>query len=106
MHTYAAIDLHSNNSVLAVIDQTDRILRQRRLPNDLGAVLGEVEPFRSSLQGVAVESTFNWYWLVDGLIEHGLPAMLVNTAAVVQYEGLKNSDDHYDAFWLAHLMRL
>jgi hypothetical protein len=31
---------------------------------------------------------------------------LVNTTAVKQYEGLKHTDDQYDAYWLAHLMRL
>lgn len=31
---------------------------------------------------------------------------MVNTAAVKQYDGLKYSGDHHDAFHLAHLMRL
>lgn len=106
MQTYAAIDLHSNNSVLTVIDQTDRVLRQRKLRNELPLILRELEPFRETLQGVAVESTFNWYWLVDGLVAHGYRAMLVNTSAIQQYEGLKNADDDYDAWWLAHMMRL
>lgn len=106
MQTYAAIDLHSNNGVLAIIDETDKILRQRKLPNNLELFVKELEPFRSSLQGVAVESTFNWYWLVDGLLSHQFPAVLVNTAAIQQYEGLKHSDDQYDAWFLAHLMRL
>ncbi len=106
MQTYAAIDLHSNNGVLTVIDETDKILRQKKLPNRLDEVLKELEPFRATLQGVAVESTFNWYWLVDGLVEQKFPAMLVNTSAIQQYEGLKHSDDQYDAWWLAHMMRL
>jgi transposase len=55
---------------------------------------------------VAVESTFNWYWLVDGLMDAGFAVRLVNTTAVQQYSGLKHSDDSHDAFWLAHLMRL
>ncbi len=38
--------------------------------------------------------------------EHEFRAMLVNTAAIQQYEGLKHSDDQYDAWWLAHMMRL
>ena len=106
MQTYAAIDLHSNNGVLAIIDDTDKILKQRKLPNRLESFVEELEPFRSSLQGVAIESTFNWYWLVDGLRAHNFPAVLVNTAAIQQYEGLKHSDDRYDAWWLAHMMRL
>jgi transposase len=56
--------------------------------------------------GVVVESTFNWYWLVDGLMEAGYPVHLANTAAIQQYSGLKYTDDRSDARWLAHLLRL
>ena len=31
---------------------------------------------------------------------------LANPAAMQQYSGLKYSDDHSDARWLAHLLRL
>lgn len=106
MQTYAAVDLHSNNGVLTIIDETDRVLKQRKLPNKLELFLTELEPFRATLHGVAVESTFNWYWLVDGLRAKGFPVVLVNTAAIQQYEGLKHSDDQYDAWWMAHMMRL
>jgi len=106
MQTYAAIDLHSNNGVLTVIDETDRVLKQRRIPNQLEEFIRDLEPFRSTLQGIAIESTFNWYWLVDGLEAKKFPVTLVNTAAIRQYEGLKRSDDQYDAWWLAHMMRL
>jgi transposase len=82
------------------------VLKQKKLANKLELFVSELEPFRATLQGVAVESTFNWYWLVDGLLKHQFPMMLVNTAAIQQYEGLKHSDDKYDAWWLAHMMRL
>mgnify|MGYP001796660384 CR=1 FL=1 len=62
MQNYAAIDHHSNNGELAIIDESDKVVRQRKLPNKLEAFLCELEPFRDSLQGIAVESTFNWYW--------------------------------------------
>ena len=55
---------------------------------------------------MAVESTFNWYWLVDGLQEQGYPVRLANPSAIRQYEGLKYSDDRHDARWLAHLLSL
>ena len=66
----------------------------------------DLEPFRDELAGVAVESTYNWYWLVDGLMDHGYAVHLVNTAAIPQYDGLKHGDDHTDALHLAQLMRL
>jgi transposase len=53
-----------------------------------------------------VESTFNWYWLVDGLMDAGYAVKLANTAAIQQYQGLKHTEDRYDAFFLAHLLRL
>lgn len=103
---YSAIDLHSDNSFLAIIDENDRVIYERRLENRLRDVLAALEPHRKRIVAVAVESTFNWYWLVDGLMEAGYEARLVNTTAVQQYDGLKHTDDRHDARWLAHLMRL
>jgi len=106
MTLYCGIDLHSNNHVVVIIDEADHRVYERRLGNDLALTLNALEPYRSELAGVAVESTFNWYWLVDGLQAAGYPMRLVNTTAVQQYAGLKYTDDRYDAYWLAHLMRL
>jgi transposase len=106
MEAYAGIDLHSNNSFVGVIDGDDRRLYKKRLPNDLDTILSALAPFRKDLVGVVVESTYNWYWLVDGLQEDGYKVHLANPAAIKQYEGLKHTDDEWDSFWLAHMRRL
>ena len=106
MKLYGGIDLHSNNSVLVLIDEEDRVVVEKRLRNDLALILGELAPYRRKLSGLVVESTYNWYWLVDGLMEAGFSVHLANTAAIKQYEGLKHTDDRHDARWLAHLLRL
>jgi len=106
MSLYCGIDLHSNNHVVVVIDEEDRRIVEKRLPNEFTSTLKLLEPYREQLAGVVVESTFNWYWLVDGLMEAGFVVRLANTAAIKQYEGLKHTEDHYDAFFLAHLLRL
>ena len=106
MSLYCAIDLHSTNNVPVVIDNNDKILFQKRLPNDLSKVISALKPFKDDLHGVAVESTFNWYWLVDGLADNDFNTMLVNPSAVKQYDGIKHTNDQSDAFHLAHLMRL
>jgi transposase len=106
MNKYSGIDLHSNNCVVVVCDEEDRVCCEKRVPNDLAKVIALLEPFRDNLVGVAVESTFNWYWLVDGLRAAGFDVKLVNTAALVQYDGLKYSGDQHDARHLAHLLRL
>src|SRR4051812_25949125 len=106
MKLYAAIDLHSNNSVLVILDDDDKIIYEKRLPNSLVLIVGALGPYRDQVQAIAVESTFNWYWLVDGLMDAGYTVKLVNTAAVTIYEGLKYTGDEHDARHLAHLLRL
>jgi transposase len=69
-------------------------------------ILAALTPYKDQLKTIAVESTFNWYWLVDGLIDNGYKVRLANPSAIKQYEGLKHTDDRYDAFLLAHLQRL
>ncbi|MBI2986320.1 MAG: transposase, partial [Deltaproteobacteria bacterium] len=106
MKLYGAIDLHSTNNVTVLIDEQDEVVYQKRLPNDLPLILQQLSPYASSIQGIVVESTYNWYWLVDGLMEKEHVVHLANTAAIQQYEGLKYTDDHSDARWLAHMLRL
>ena len=72
MPLYGGIDLHANNSVIVLLDDQDQVVYQKRLPNDLPSLLQQLSPYQASLQGVVVESTYNWYWLVDGLMERGM----------------------------------
>jgi transposase len=67
MKYYARIDLHSSNNYIGIIDETDKRVFGKRINNDLPDVLSVLEPFKNNLDGVVVESTYNWYWLVDGL---------------------------------------
>lgn len=106
MKLYGGIDLHSNNSVIVLLDEEDKVVYRRRLANELPIVLAELEPYRDVIEGLVVESTYNWYWLVDGLMDAGYRLHLANTAAIIQYSGLKYADDDSDARWLAKLLRL
>ena len=106
MALYGGIDLHSNNNVVALSDETDRVVYRQRLSNDVETVLDALAPHRAQITGLVVESTYNWYWLVDALMESGYRVHLANTAAIVQYSGLKYADDDSDAAWLAKLLRL
>lgn len=106
MKLYAGIDLHSNNSVLVVLDENDKVIYSKRLPNDAQVILEVLAMYKEQIEAVAVESTYNWYWLVDALQDDGYTVRLVNTAAVVVYDGLKYSGDIADARHLAHLLRM
>jgi len=103
---FCGIDLHSNNAVYVITDEQDRQLFSKRLPNDLAVVLGALEPYRDRLKAVAVESTYNWYWLVDGLMDYQYPVCLANPAKMEQYDGIKEANDLTDAAFVTHLLRL
>jgi len=106
MKLYGGIDLHSNNSVIVILDEKDKAVYKKKHNNDLLEILACLLPFRDQLQGLVVESTYNWYWLVDGLMEAGFKVHLANPAEMQQYSGLKHTDDKTDARWLAHVLRL
>ncbi len=106
MNKFSGIDLHSNNGVVVVSDDADRVVYQRRLPNDPVQIRAALAPHREDLVGVVIEATYNWYWLVDQLMNDGYRVHLANPAAIRQYEGLKYSGDFTDAAHLAQLLRL
>ena len=92
MALYCGIDLHSTNCWVSVLLAGEQVIRERRIGNNLQQILEFLEPFREELEGIAVESTYNWYWLVDGLVDAGYRVHLTNTWAIKQYERLKHSD--------------
>src|SRR5262252_6759355 len=106
MPLYGGIDLHANNSVIVLLNEQDEVIYRKRLSNNLPAILEQLAPYHAELKGLVVESTYNWYWLVDGLMEAEYRVHLANPAAMQQYSGLKYTDDDSDARWLAHLLRL
>ena len=106
MKLYAGIDLHSSNNYLGIIDEHDKRVYGKRLPNCISTIRLALEPFRKEITGIAVESTYNWYWLVDSLQSEGYKMHLANPSAIQQYEGLKHTDDKWDSFWLAHMLKL
>src|ERR1022692_2670795 len=102
----AGIDLHGNNLFCAIVDMNGKRVFEKKLPCDLDSVLRALKPFKKRLEKIAVESTYNWYWLVDGLQDHGYAVVLANPAAMQQYDGLKQADDKSDGFFLAEMLRL
>ena len=98
--------LHSSNSYIGIIDEQLEKVVGKRLKNSLPLIIDYLAPYKKDLQGVVVESTYNWYWLVDGLQDQGYTVHLANPAAIKQYDGIKYSDDKWDALWLAHLLKL
>ena len=106
MKLYSGIDLHSNNNLIAIKDINGKKVFSKRVGNDMKSVLTTLNPYKANLESVAVESTYNWYWLVDGLMKENYNVKLANPGAIKQYSGLKHTNDESDAFHLAELLRL
>jgi transposase len=66
----------------------------------------QLTPYHAEIKGVVVESTSNWYWLVEGLMDADSRVHLAKPAASEPYRGLKDTNDHSEARWLAHMFRL
>ena len=103
---HAGIDLHSNNLTIGLVNQDGKRVAHRKLGCDLNEVVDFLKPHKSQLESMAVESTFNWYWLVDGLRKLEYPIDLANPAKIEQYNGIKHAGDKDDAYYLAELQRL
>ena len=107
MKLYSGLDLHSTNTYIGILDSDFKRVFKKRVSNNLDLILETLQPFKDQLKGLVVESTYNWYWLVDGLMDAGFGCVhLANPSAIRQYEGLKHSDDKHDAFFLAQLLIL
>jgi len=107
MELYAGLDLHSRNTYIGIMDNAFNRVSKKKVPNHLELILEALDPFRDQIKGFVVESTYSWYWLVDGLMDSGnSSAHLANPSAIKQYEGLEHSDDQHDAFLLAQLLML
>jgi transposase len=103
---YVGIDLHSTNNYIGIIKEKNKRIYGKKHHNDIDEILAALDVYKDDIIGVVVESTYNWYWLVDGLRENGYPVLLANPAAIIQYDGLKYTDDKWDSFHLAHLLQL
>jgi transposase len=106
MTLYTGFDLHSNNNYLGIVDHEGKRIYRKKLRNEPEQILTTLRPFQQDIVGIVVESTYNWYWLVDMLMENSYRVHLANPSAIQQYKGLKHSDDQNDAFWLADMLRL
>jgi transposase len=101
MPLYGGLDLHGDNVFCSLLNDTRQVVFERRLPNDLAVIREALAPYRQRLRALAVESTYNWYWLVDGLQQLQYPVKLANPARMQENLGLKQANDKTDARFIA-----
>lgn len=105
MDLYCGIDLGSRRSHLCVVDAQGDIRFERGVDNDLSSMTALFASFDGTMH-VVVESTFNWYWLADGLVERGYNVTLAHPLALRAITAARVKTDKRDARTLAQLHRL
>src|SRR2546427_9004697 len=88
MKFYCGIDLSARDCHVCVIDAQLKIMVQQKLRNDLARVCQVLAPYKANLK-IVVESTFNWYWLVDGLQAEGFDVVLAHTLGLYLITGTR-----------------
>ncbi|MBF0252795.1 MAG: IS110 family transposase [Candidatus Omnitrophica bacterium] len=103
---YGAIDLHSTNSYCGVTDENDNWIKHKRLRNRIEDIEEFFNPYKDNISSIGIESTYNGYWLIDGLMEKGYVMKLGNPSQMGNYSNLKDQNDKTDTKWLAKMLRL
>jgi transposase len=104
MKYYMGCDAHKKYSVFTAINEAGEITPAKRVEHDRNS-------FRSFLKTlppaspIAVESTGNWYWLIDEMEKAGHVSSLVHAAKAKLMMGHINKTDELDAQGLAILAR-
>jgi transposase len=101
---YIGCDVHKKYSVFVAMDDKGRVSRPRRVEHDR-------EGFRSFLASlppgspIAVETTGNWYWVIDEMERAGHLPALAHAMKSKLMMGQINKTDKLDANGLAILLR-
>ena len=101
---YIAFDAHKHYTLASVEREDGRLVREQQIPHERGAL-------QAFLQGcdpgspVAVETTGNWYWIVDEIEGAGCLPRLVHARKAKLMMGMINKTDKLDARGLNRLQR-
>lgn len=104
MEHYIGCDAHKKYSVFAAVNEEGRVSPARRVEHDR-------EGFRHFLRclppgsTIAVETTGNWYWIIDEMERAGHVPLLAHAAKSKLMMGQINKTDKLDANGLAVLLR-
>jgi len=102
---YAGIDLSARSSWICVVNAAGDRQVSRKVANDPECIAQILDPFLPDLSAV-VESTFNWYWIVDVVEDLGAEVKLAHPLYIKAIAYAKVKTDRVDAHTLAQLLRM
>ena len=104
MKYYIGCDAHKKYSVFTAISEEGEILPAKKVEHDRQKFRSFLETLPSG-SSIAIESTGNWYWLLDEMEKAGHRPSLVHAGKAKLMMGQVNKTDKLDARGLAILAR-
>lgn len=101
---YTGIDLHRKTSFFTTIDQGGQIIRKSNLANEESRILSYLKALAEPTR-IVIESTANWYWLYDLLIDNGFDVIMSNPVKTKAIASARIKNDKLDSHMLAQLLR-
>lgn len=101
---YIALDCHKKYSFASVEEHTGAVLCDARVEHRRGEIASFLSRWKRGTP-VAVETTGNWYWIVDEIEAAGQVPQLVHARKAKLMLGMVNKTDKLDARGLNRLQR-
>jgi transposase len=98
------IDLHKTTMSVCIMDRDGRVELKRSIDSKFEPLFEILMSYNPQIT-VGVESTFNWYWLIDELQALNIPVFLGHALYIRQQSGKKNKNDKIDARCIADMLR-
>ncbi len=107
MDYYAGIDVSLATSSVCILDATGRIVREAKVASEPEALVAFLAGCGHRLARIGLEAGPLSQWLHAGLVEAGLPAVLVETRHVkAALSAMRVKTDRNDARGIAQLIRM
>jgi transposase len=100
-----ALDAHKRYSLCSVEDDQGALVDEFRINHERGSILGYLRRYPLG-SPVAVETTGNWYWIVDEIEQAGHEPRLVHARRAKLLNGSVNKTDRIDVQSLNRLQRM
>lgn len=97
------IDLHRKTSFITTINHSGHLVKRANLANDEEKILYFFKQLGKSTK-IVIESTANWYWLYDLLIDAGFDTVISDPIKTKAIASARIKNDKLDSHMLAQLL--
>src|ERR1700679_3471243 len=104
MQSFLGCDAHKHYSVFVAVDERGKASQPMRIEHNVAAYQRYLDTLPSGTE-IAIESTGNWYWIVDLMEQAGHTPHLANPSEAKKRMGKTHKTDALDAKGLAILLR-